>query len=147
MSWLAALDALAGLNVPGVRTHYHLSELPGVLPAADLPALLPVFPDAAGDDEGLAALTCDGGAWKAVLNVEHVLLWGPLAAGDAGREALPGLLTLVDATLAALATDGTLGGALHEPLAVTGVLVGPVVWGGVRYHAARFRHRWVRIVG
>lgn len=147
MSWLAAFDALATLSVAGVRTLYRLSELPGALPAADLPALVPVFPSGADDRDALAALTCDGGAWKAVLNVEHVLLWGPLAAGDAGREALPGLLAAVDATLAALAADGTLGGALHEPLAVTGVTVGPVGWGGVRYHGARFRHRWVRIVG
>lgn len=147
MSWRQAFTNLAGLSVPGVRTSYDLDALPEALPTANLPALIPAFPESTGGlgqvEEGLTALTYDGAAWRAGLTVEHVLLWSPAGASGGLRTALPDIVSAVDAYLAALSADGQLGGALYEPLTVTRVQVGVQKVGGVSYLGARFRHEWV----
>ncbi len=150
MTWRDAFANLAAIGVPGVQTSYDLDDLPDALPAADLPALLPEFPagpGAAGEEErGLSTLTYDGAAWRAALHVDHVLVWSP-GWSDAGVMAvLPALIDAVDGYLAAVSADGTLGGALHEPLEVLRVQVGTLSYGGVHYTGARFKHRWVRLV-
>lgn len=151
MSWGQALANLATLTVPGVTTSYGLDALPGVLPAAHLPALVPTFPErvnALGQDEqGLSTLTYDGAAWRASLTVDHLMIWSPTAAHGGLHTVLPELVGAVDGYLAALSADGWLGGALHEPLAVTRVLIGVEKYAGVAYYGARFRHRWVVTIG
>lgn len=151
MSWRSAFSNLAAIGVTGVNTSYDLDALPSTLPAANLPALVPDFPAGAGlpreDGRGLSTLTYDGAVWRAGLEIDHVLYWTP-AALDAGLTAvLPALIDAVDAYLAAVSADGTLGGVLHEPLEVLRVQVGTLERGGVRYYGACFRHRWVRLVG
>lgn len=150
MSWRTAFSNLAALDVAGVATSYDLDALPAVIPTANLPALYPAFPagggSAAQDAPGLSTLTYDGAAWRAVLHVDHVLLWSPAGGGPGESGVLPGLVAALDAYLTALSADGTLGGALHEPLEVLRVQVGQEDRGGVRYLAARFRHRWVRLL-
>ncbi len=151
MSWRTAFSSLAALSVDGVTTSYDLDDLPNVLPAADLPALFPAFSGEAGtlgeDAHGLSTLTYDGSAWAAVLHVEHVLAWTPAWSDEGLRAALPDLVDAVDAYLSAAAADGTLSGALDAPLEVERVQIGVVEYAGVRFYGARFRHRWVRIVG
>lgn len=150
MSWRTALANLAAVPVPGVVTSYDLATLPDVLPAAHLPALVPAFPNGGGALEagqGLSTLTYDGGAWRAALAVDHVLYWTPVAASGGLQAVLPCLVEAVDAYLAALCVDGTLGGALHEPLVVARVSAGVQEYGGVAYYGARFRHQWVITVG
>ncbi len=151
MSWRLAFSNLATIGVAGVNTSYDLDALPGPLPAADLPALAPDFPAGTGlpreGERGLSTLTYDGAVWRAGLEVDHILYWTP-AALDAGLiTVLPALIDAVDAYLAAVSADGTLGGVLHEPLEVLRVQIGTLERGGVRYYGARFRHRWVRLVG
>jgi hypothetical protein len=150
MSWRSVFSNLASLAVSGVATSYDLDDLPPVLASADLPALVPAFPAGVGmigeEEQGLAALTYDGSAWLAALHADHFLYWSPEGAGAGPAEALPALLDAVDAYLAALSADGTLGGALHAPLAVERVQVGVFEYGGAAYFGARFRHRWVRLV-
>ena len=147
MTWRTAFSNLAAISVTGVATSYDLDELPNVLPAADLPALVIDFPAQSGwrkDAQGLAALTYDESVWLAGLQVEHVLYWAP-AWSDVGLlAALPDLIDVVDAYLAAVAADGTLSDALHEPLVIERVQVGVVEFAGVQYYGARFRHRWFR---
>ncbi len=148
MTWRTAFANLAAIAVVGVATSYDLDDLPGVLPAAHLPALIPTFPEGGrGDGEGLETLTYDGSAWRAALHVEHLLIWSPQRAGTGLMAVLPALVEAVDAYLEAISEDGTLGGALHEPLVIERVQVGVMEYGGVRYYGARFRHRWVRVVG
>ena len=150
MSWRDAFTALAAISVAGVTTSYDLDDLPGGLRAADLPALLPAFSEGGplfGErEEGLLALTLDGGAWTSSLAVDHLLIWAPCGAGGGMREALPGLVTAIDAYLAAVGADAWLGGALDEPLAIVRILPGVIDWGGTLYHGVTFRHRWSRTI-
>jgi hypothetical protein len=150
MTWRTAFSRLAAVNVTGVQTSYDLDDLPNTLPAADLPALAPSFPDGggqAGGLEGLETLTYDGSAWLAALEVDHVLYWSP-AWSEVGLSAvLPDLVEAVDSYLDAVSADGTLGGVLDEELTILRVQVGVVEYGGVKFFGARFRHRWVRMVG
>ncbi len=149
MTWRMAFANLAAIAVTGVATSYNLNDLPEVLPAAHLPALVPLFPEEVGrgEREGLETLTYDGSAWRAVLRVEHLLIWAPQRAGIGLMAILPALMDAVDAYLEAISAEGTLGGALHEPLVIERVQVGTLTYGGVRYYGVRFRHRWVRVVG
>jgi len=151
MSWRSAFTALAGLAVSGVARSYDLDDLPERLPGADLPALVPAFgaaPHRLGErEEGMAALTYDGGVWRAAISVDHLLVWSPLGTGEGALGALPALIDTLDAYLAALGADGTLGGTLDEPLRITRIEPGALVYGGVRYYGVTFRHRWVRVIG
>lgn len=147
MGWRTALLNLAGVAVPGVAVSYDLAALPAALPAADLPALAPAFPEglnvAGASGDGLSTLTYDGTAWRAVLHVDHVLYWAPAAAHGGLHEVMPALVEAVDAYLGAVRADGRLGDVLHEPLAITRVQIGEQRYAGIRYTGARFRHRWV----
>ena len=71
MTWRDAFTNLAAMSVMGVTTSYDVDALPNTLPAADLPALAPAFPDALGvlseGEQGLSTLTYDGGVWTASL--------------------------------------------------------------------------------
>jgi hypothetical protein len=151
MTWRDAFTNLAAISVAGVTTSYDVDALPNTLPAADLPALAPAFPDALGvlaeGEQGLSTLTYDGGVWTAVLYVDHVLYWSP-AWSEAGlSEALPDLIDAMEAYLAALSADGTLTGALDAELTITRVLPGIVEYAGVKFYGVRFRHLWRRVIG
>ncbi len=150
MTWRDAFSALAGIAVTGVTTSYDLDEVPGSLASADLPALLPSFPVEASRfgerGEEFATLTYDGDVWKAALLVDHLLFWRPAGAGAALNEALPELVDALDAYLSALGADGTLGGALSEPLTITRVQPGLLTHAGISYLGVRFRQRWVRVI-
>jgi hypothetical protein len=145
-----AFSRLAALGVSGVQTSYDLDDLPNSLPAADLPALAPAFPEETGqtgDSDGLETLTYDGLAWLAALEVDHVLYWSP-AWSEVGLSAvLPDLIEAVDNYLDAVSMDGRLGGVLDQELVIVRVQVGIVEYGGVKFYGARFRHHWVRMVG
>ncbi len=150
MSWRTAFTNLSNIAVPGVATRYDLDDLPNALPAADLPALAPAFPSSVGliaeQEESLATLTYDGSVWTASLYVDHVLYWCP-AWGDAGLMAvLPALIGAVDAYLAAIRADGTLGGVLARELEIASVLPGVVEYAGVKFYGVSFRHLWRRIL-
>jgi hypothetical protein len=150
MSWRTAFTNLAAISVGGVQSSFDLDDLPNTLPAADLPALAPAFPEAQGvlgeDERGLSTLTYDGSAWIATLHVEHILYWVP-AWSDAGLSAvLPDLVTAIDGYLDAISADGRLGGALDREVEITRVIPGVVEYAGVRFYGVRFRHRWVRTI-
>jgi hypothetical protein len=149
MTWKDALSNLAALSVSGVNTSYDSSNLPNTLAAADLPALAPAFPEGTGESDppGLSVLTYDGAAWRAGLEIDHVLYWSP-AWSEAGlRTALPDLLDALEAYLNAVRADGTLGGALDAELTISAARPGVVSYGGVRYLGITFRHRWERVIG
>ncbi len=150
MTWRNVFTQLAAVNVPGVTTSYDLGELPGALPAADLPALLPLFDDSealfTGGEPSFSTLTFDGSVWQSSLQIDHVLYAAP-AWSEAGVSAvLPDLIGLVDNYLAALAAVGTLNGTLERELVITRVQPGVVDYAGVRFYGVRFRHRWERTV-
>lgn len=151
MTWRTAFTNLAALAVTGVTTSYDLDDLPNALPAAELPALAPGFPESMGllseGEAGLSTLTYDGGVWTTTLYVDHVLYWSP-AWSDAGLGAvLPELVSAVDAYLGALTADGRLGGALAAEAEIARVQPGIVEYAGVRFYGVRFRHVWRRVVG
>lgn len=150
MTWRTAFTNLAAISVTGVATRYDLNALPNALPAADLPALAPAFPESPGtlgeDEQGFSTLTYDGAAWVASLHVDHVLYWSP-AWSEAGLYAvMPALITAVDDYLAAIKANGTLGGVLKQELEIVRVMPGIVEYAGVKFYGVRFRHRWVRAV-
>lgn len=150
MTWRNAFTQLAAVSVTGVSNSYDLSDLPSVLPAADLPALVPLFDDSeslfAGGELGFSTLTFDGAIWQSSLQIDHVLYVTP-AWSEAGISGvLPELITLVDNYLTAFSTVGTLNDALDRELAITRVQPGVMEYAGVRFYGVRFRHRWVRTV-
>jgi hypothetical protein len=151
MTWRTAFTNLASIPVSGIATSYDLDDLPNVLPAAQLPALVPSFPDTPGmlsePEYGLSTLTYDGGAWVTNLYVDHVLYWSP-AWSDMGLMAvLPDMITAVDAYLNAVSADGTLDGALGAALEVLRVTPGVMEYAGVKFYGVRFRHLWRRVIG
>lgn len=149
MTWREAFTHLAALSVPGVATSYDLDALPNALPAADLPALAPAFPETPGlpleEGAGLSALTYDGSAWAALLVVDHILYWAPAWSERGLSAVLPDLLTAVDAYLAVISADGALGGALDFPLQIARVQPGMFDYAGTTYYGVRFRHVWRRV--
>ncbi len=141
----AALTALAGLTVPGVAHNYDITLVPDALARAQLPALLtlPLATErhlAPERGAGFEAIGFSGGPRAITYAVTHLLLLAPSAGGL--RIHLPALIDLVDAYVAALSADLTLGGLLLEPLRLK-VEPGIVSYGGVRYVACAFRHTWV----
>lgn len=147
MMWRTAFTQLAALSIEGVARSYDLHELPNSLAAAELPALLPVFPEGAGrEDADFSALTYDGTAWAATLVFDHLLCWGAAWSSSGLNAAMPALIDVLEAYLATLRSQGRLGGALSTELAITRIEPGIVSYGGVRYFGLRFRHRWTRII-
>ncbi|MBN1120678.1 MAG: hypothetical protein JXJ17_06335 [Anaerolineae bacterium] len=150
MSWRTAFENLAAISVTGIATSYDLDDLPNVLPAAELPALVPTFPESTGmlneDQQGLSTLTYDGAAWLSTLSVDHMLYWTPAWSDTGLTGVLPDLIAAVDDYLEAVSAKATLDGALHAPLAISRVQVGVFSFAGVQYYGVRFRHCWQRIV-
>ncbi|MEL6148482.1 MAG: hypothetical protein AAFV33_01645 [Chloroflexota bacterium] len=141
-----ALTALAALNVAGV-TNYDIDAVPETLNRGQLPALL-VLPGTADDNrlfkdfgEGFRAVAFSYGARTLSVAVTHLLLLAPVNANTGIRANMPALVDTVDAYIAALAADVTLGGALLEPAQVT-LEVGTFPYGGITYHGCAFRHVW-----
>lgn len=139
MSMMEALERLSAIAVPGV-TSYALGETPDALVGAQLPALV-IAPEWSGDWPGLAPSGFTAGFGRLAARVAHVLLVAPVAGGAGSHAALPALAAAIDAYIAALAADPTLGGALVRPAQVR-VTVGVAPYGGVDYHAATFLHEW-----
>jgi hypothetical protein len=146
MSLTIALTNLAALTVPGVTHNFALNSLPEQVARTQLPILL-VLPGGlpAGKPqppgEGFTALAFSNGARTVTVQVTHLLLTAPVASGRGPASHLPALIDRVDAYLAALAADVTLGGALLEPARV-GVAPGTFPYGGVTYHGCAFQHEW-----
>lgn len=145
-----ALTRLAGLEVPGVANNYAIDELPAVLDRSQAPALLVLLPGLREREQSLfrergeafSALTFSGGPRQATCLVTHLLLVAPAGAGGGLRARLPQLIDLMDACLAALAADLTLGDALAQPARV-GLEPGRFRLGGVEWQGCAFRHRWL----
>ena len=146
----AALTRLAGLEVPGIANNYAIDRLPAVLDRSQAPALLVLLPGLHEREpslfreqgEAFTSLTFSAGPRQATLRVTHLLLVAPRGSGAGLRGPLPALVDGIDACLAALAADVTLGDALAEP---TRMRVEPGVfrYGGVDWQGCAFRHRWL----
>lgn len=134
-----ALSNLAAVPVAGV-TSIPLEATPGALARVELPALV-IVPELGGESPGLEPDGFGAGTGRLVVQVAHVLLLAPLTGGAGTGAALLALATALDAYLAALAADPTLGGALIAPLRVR-VRAGVVRFGGIDYHGAVFTHTW-----
>lgn len=143
-----ALDRLAALAVAGVAHNYGVTAAPDALGRAQLPALLVLPGETRGGrlfgehGDGFRALAFSGGPKTAAYLVTHLLLAAPAPPGDRLRARLPALAALMDAYMAALGADPTLGGALDEPARVT-LEPGVFAHGGRRYHGCAFRHTWI----
>jgi hypothetical protein len=144
-TYRAALTALAALSVPGVRHNFDADAVPDGLTRAQLPALL-VLPgalrsgalfDRAGGGFDDAAFS--GGAATVTHIVTHLLLAAPALAGRAGRAQTA---ALIDAYVAALRADSTLGGALAQPARLR-IEPGVYAHGGLDYYGCAFRHTWM----
>ncbi len=144
-----ALDRLAALAVAGVAHNYGVDAAPSALSRAQLPALL-VLPGETQTNrlfqergDAFRSLAFSGGPKTAAHTVTHLLLAAPAPPGDRLlRVRLPALTALMDAYLAALAADPTLGGALAEPARVA-LEPGVFAHGGRRCHGCAFRHTWL----
>jgi hypothetical protein len=138
----AALDALAALSVPGIRTNFALDAIPEKLTRAQLPALIlaPLVDATRRRKYGeFNMATPSGSQALASYLVTHLLLYKPTNTGLGARSALPSLIDLVDAYAAALRTDSHLGGTLFYPVSYS-VFIAPVSFAGIEYHAAQFWH-------
>jgi hypothetical protein len=146
-----ALAALAALEIAGVRANYGPDAPPVALAPAALPALIATPLAQSGQrlfaeqSDAFAPLAFHDGPRHAHLTAMHLLLAAP-APATAGEPVAAGrqgdLVTLIDAVLAALRDDLTLGGLLAEPLRLT-VESGVFRYGGAAYLGCAFRHRWV----
>jgi|AMZC01.1.fsa_nt_AMZC01006307.1_5 hypothetical protein len=134
-----ALARLAAVAVPGVNS-IPLDATPGVLKRVSLPALV-IVPELGGESPGLEPNPFAAGTGRLVVQVAHALLLAPLTGGAGSGAALSALMEALDAYVAALAADPTLGGALLAPLRLR-LRVGVVRYGGVDYHGAVFAHTW-----
>ncbi|MCS7070333.1 MAG: hypothetical protein NZM00_02435 [Anaerolinea sp.] len=147
MSLRAALTALAGLPVPGVTLRAGIDDLPDRLALDQLPALLILPGDPYGArrafdaDDGLRALTFSGAASNLIVHITHALIVLPANAPFGQRRAVPRLVDRIDAYVAALAVDLTLGGALARPAHIT-IAPDTFTYGGVRWYGCLFRHTW-----
>jgi hypothetical protein len=142
----SALTALATINVGGVLRNYDIDALPNTIERAQLPALL-VLPGSSQaldleGGEGFRPIAFSGGARAVTYNVNHLLLVSPAVGRGGARSHLPQVVDLIDAYIAALAPNLTLGGELLEPARIT---VEPAIipYGGISYHGCTFRHTWV----
>jgi hypothetical protein len=139
-SLVQALAHLGALAVPGVTT-YPLEATPAQLGGAQLPALV-ILPELASGAPGLEPNRFSAGDGRVTAHMIHALLLAPVAGGWGSRGSYPALAALVDAYLAALAADPTLGGALVVPLHAH-VRWAVQRYGGVDYFGAVFEHTWM----
>ncbi|HEX3049448.1 MAG TPA: hypothetical protein VHP83_02255 [Aggregatilineaceae bacterium] len=140
----AALSNLAAISVSGV-TSYALDHTPDSLVSAQLPALV-ILPELSGEMPGLQPNGFSAGVGQVTAQIAHVLLVAPVVSGMGSKTLLPDLVSLIDAYVAALAGDPTLGGALALVLMFT-IRAGVVRYSGVEYHGAVFTHTWVMNLG
>lgn len=137
-----ALDALAALSIPGIRTNFAMDAIPEKITRAQLPALIlvPMLDATRRRKYGEFGMAAPAGA-QALANylITHLLLFKPVGTGLGARSSLPGLVDLVDAYAGALRTDAHLGGALFYPVSYS-VFIAPIHFAGVEYHAAQFWH-------
>jgi hypothetical protein len=146
MSFANALASLAALPVAGVAHQYDITNLPAQVPRGALPCLLvtPLTSRRARRYHQAGAFVSAAfseGARTATCTASHLLLAAPAGALPA-RHSLPALASLIDAYLAALAEDPTLGGALAEPASVS-LEADTFAWGSGRYYGCAFHHRWL----
>lgn len=134
-----ALSRLAEVAVTGVNS-LPLATTPETLARVALPALV-IVPELSGESPGLEPNPFAAGSGRLTVQVAHALLLAPLTGGAGLGAVLASLVGTVDAYIAALAADPTLGGALVAPLGVR-VRTGVVRYGGADYHGAIFTHTW-----
>jgi hypothetical protein len=140
-----ALNALAGLTVPGISANYAIDALPAVVPRAELPVLLvlPLDPPQRGlfaeRGAGFRVLGLSDGLRTVDYSVTHLLLASP--ANGRLSAALPALIDHIDAYFGALRDDVTLGDLLLEPVRVQ-VEPGEFEYGDMAYTGCAFRHTW-----
>jgi hypothetical protein len=147
-SFRVALTNLSLLRIRGIRNNFDIDELPASLTAAHLPALL-VLPLELEKErlfrerkESLQTVTFSGNARTAYFSLTHLLLAAPAERGLGMRSHLPQLVDLIDAYLAGLARDLTLGDALLTPARV-GVEPGLTPFNAKSYYGCAFRHTWL----
>ncbi len=143
-----ALSNLSLLRVSGVRKNFDIDELPNQLVAAQLPALL-VLPLELEKErlfkerqDGLQTVTFSGSAKTAYYSLTHLLLVAPTEQGLGMRSHLPQLVGTIDAYLATIAADLTLGEALLVPARI-GVEPGVFPFASHTYYGCAFRHTWL----
>jgi hypothetical protein len=137
-----ALDALAALTVPGIRTNFGLNAIPEKITRAQLPALIlvPMLDATRRRKYGEFGMAAPSGAQAlAHYLITHLLLVKPVGTGLGARSALPGLVDLVDDYGATLRANAHLSGALFYPVSYS-VVIAPIHFAGVEYHAAQFWH-------
>jgi len=148
MTFRTALTALSNLSVTGVQNNYDIDALPDNLTQPQLPALL-VMPIDTQDDslfqktgEGLQTVAFSGAGQTVNYTVTHLLILAPTTTRKGIRSHLPELVTLIDNTMSALASDPTLTAELLRPARVT---VEPGIFdiGGREFYGCAFRHDWV----
>lgn len=151
MTYAAALVALALLPVPGVPHRYGVAALPTVLTRAQLPCLLVMPLDVQQDrlrrDAGTAFTVgaFSNGTRLVTHTATHLLLTGAQDSARGIHLFLPALIGLIDAYVAALASDPLLSDTLREPTRVR-VEPGVFPWQGAQFYGCAFRHEWLLTV-
>jgi hypothetical protein len=143
----AAMNALAALNISGIRNNYGIDTVPDDLSRAQLPALLVLpltqkdrlFPE---QGRGFEAMAFSGGMKTVTYSVTHLLLAAPLTGGSGFKSNLPLLVDLIDVYFEALGANVLLNGTLLEPPQVR-VEPGVFRHGTTEYFGCAFRHLWV----
>lgn len=137
-----ALDALAALSVPGIRTNFALDAIPEKITRAQLPALIlvPMLDATRRRKYGEFGIASPSGSQGlASYLITHLLLYKAVGSGLGARSSLPGLVDLVDDYAATLRADSHLGDTLFYPVSYS-VFIAPINFAGVEYHAAQFWH-------
>jgi hypothetical protein len=147
----SAIEALASLNIQGVAHHYAPDTLPTALYDAHLPALL-ILPHETGAQglfsdggTGLHLTRFSGDAGRLRFGLTHLLLVAPEQRTDTPRQILPTLVSLVDTTLQAIASNPRLNNTLAEPAQVRAEM-GIFAYGETSFWGCAFRHEWILAV-
>jgi len=142
MTLKQAVDRINTWAVTGVNRNFGLDDVPGVIPEADLPALVFDWGKGLGGSDAFDLAITKA---QVVVELDHLLL--VCGAGmDRAQERLYRAVTLFDNYHTKLLTDWTLNNYLAEPLKIMQTSFGVMPVYNVLYYGIRFRHRWVLVL-
>lgn len=109
-------------------TVFDLDEIPNSVAAADCPCIFLTFGRSKYKQE-TKSIGFTSGQLHAVIEVSALCLFRPVGLGQGTRDAWPGIITLYDTWLTAIANDPDLDGNLAKGMEA----VAMVEWGVVRW--------------
>lgn len=139
MAFSDALAALAAISPSGVVTKYGMSEIPGAVGNADLPALV-ILPH--NNEKAFIPYDSNLTYGIARISILHVLL---AESGGSGRteDRYHFVTSLISNYFSAIGDNWDMSGHLMYPTQINYITIGDIEYSGVHYRGAEFIHDWV----